>query len=534
MSIKPPYLALIKNNLQRFDIADHRLLGDAMFNLSQEQLKDLISDDGYGRVFSGFTPTWTAGTNTIDFTTGVAVNSDGELMVRDTAASHTITPVNSKVYGVYAVIEEIVDTALVSRRKWNGTVEVVDNSVPVKTFKKVSLGEVSDTFSGSFSVGSLFPAQVSSKTILPLAAVTVDSGGVKTFYDCRRMWAVNGNVQSSIGLAEETHNFAPADNETLGITGVRTFFRAVADRIKAITGKSNWWTSPAYNLQNLWDMLGTGGTGVRRIRTVAAYTDLVTLAASNGDFAYSTAQSSLYQFIEGSTVSLNGFRVVDHIRLGVGSDGRWVLLAHNITDVAGGFAGLDVLGVLSQTDVIKTSNIRDGSVTSEKTAVSARRIDGVIKILYVTATDVTFSLEVSSGLTGWSVVLAPLTQSYTVPPGYPGAGTVLTDIYGFSVRYTDVLTGLDVRAVRVEQYAYPLKVDGSGPTTPSAPQIANYGAAAGNSTGLGKSGSYSLGFDVLFQGSLNLARGLGVPVYNGYNTVLDGTYSYLPFSLFVY
>ena len=456
MAAKPPYLALIANNLQRFDIADHRLLGDAMFNLSQEQLKDLISDDGYGRVFSGFTPTWTAGTNTLDFTVGVAVNSDGELMVRDTAASRTITPVNGKVYGVYAVIEEIVDTALVSRRKWNGTVEVVDNSVPVKTFKKVSLGEVSDTFSSSFSVGSLFPEQVSSKTILPLAAVTVNGSGVKTFYDCRRMWAVDGNVQPSIGLPSELpHDFAEevVDPPTLGITGVRSFFRALADRVQAVTGEDLWWSNPPITLNALWAMLGTTGTGVKRVRTVtdtAALTALV--GAVDKDVVYSQAQNSLYQYSASSTATVAGIRVVS----GNGGTGRWFIHNRGATDVAYGYPGLGSDGALSKTDVVKTSNVQNLAITNDKLADSAinnskladsvKRKNILLKFEYVENSTVNVTVQSAYGVT--DVALQQVTQSINVDPSNPGSPTI-TNLIGVKVSYSSVVaaSGVSPRSI---------------------------------------------------------------------------------------
>lgn len=456
MTIKPPYLALIKNNLQRFDIADHRLLGDAMFNLSQEQLKDLISDDGYGRVFSGFTPTFD-GTSVITIAAGVAVNADGELLVLDTTKTRTLTPANSSVYGVYAVIEEAEGEAA-SRRKWNGTVEVLDNNVPVKTFKVVALGEVSDTFSSSFNISSLFgnPSIVGGKSILPLAAVTVNGSGVKTFYDCRRMWAVDGNVQPSIGLPSELpHDFAEevVDPPTLGITGVRSFFRALADRVQAVTGEDLWWSNPPITLNALWAMLGTTGTGVKRVRTVtdtAALTALV--GAVDKDVAYSQAQNSLYQYSASSTATVAGIRVVS----GNGGTGRWFIHNRGATDVAHGYPGLGSDGALSKTNVVKTSNVQDSAITNDKLADSAitnskladsvKRKNILLKFEYVENSTVNVTVQSAYGVA--DVALQQVTQSINVDPSNPGSPTI-TNLIGVKVSYSSVVaaSGVSPRSI---------------------------------------------------------------------------------------
>jgi hypothetical protein len=207
---------------------------------------------------------------------------------------------------------------------------------------------------------------VSGKTILPLAAVAVNGSNVKSFYDCRRMWAVNGNVNDTIGLPSELpHDFAEevVDPATLGITGVRSFFRALADRVQAVTGEDIWWSNPTFTLKALWAMLGTTGTGVKRVRTVADTAALTALVgAVDKDVAYSQAQNSLYQYSASSTATVAGIRVVS----GNGGTGRWFIHNRGATDVAHGYPGLGSDGALSKADVVKTDNVQDLAITSDK------------------------------------------------------------------------------------------------------------------------------------------------------------------------
>lgn len=297
MSTDNPLQPQIEQSLQRFDIADFDALTEWTKKYLNEHMKDLLLA-ALGRVFYGFKIV--AGSGALDIKISgeaLAVNAAGELLVRkstDGDSTLTLAGVAGNYY--VSMILQTPSTSTANRKKWDTGAEVTIN---VNTMRR----HVADFISPPPTASGLDMANFAAtyvdgdgvqRVTLPLAIVVNNGTSITAIHDCRRMFAVDGNINGSVtGLGTELpHDFAPTDAKTLGITSLRAHLVALADRIKTITGKSLWQTDPDATIASLLR------TGVKSVSysDVASITDHV-----NGDIVYATGTNALagfYRFVE--------------------------------------------------------------------------------------------------------------------------------------------------------------------------------------------------------------------------------------------
>lgn len=410
MATNKPLYPIIALPFQRFDIADHALLTKFTKDLTQEVLKDIVAE-GVGRVFSGFRITKTANNSvTLGAGEGVAVNASGELMVREASESSivkNIPAVASKAYPVYACLTEAV-ASTGTRRVWDGATQA--ETRPTVTIQKASVVDVEvgtpQDVAATYSM-SVFPSSsTGGRTVLPLAlVVTGTNTQISTVIDVRRMFAVNSATNTAgaavTGFSDPAHNFAPADSASLGITGVRTHLAALADRIKTLVGKSNWYDSPSVSLEALYDLYGTPDdehgieSGARRVRIVGPSFSILTgpvtgvrnlkryIPKQNGDLVLLLPEppqgGGLYRYDAASTATASGQSVIVPQTL-VGdrfptwaddATGRWVHVAADLGGVPYGLAALDGNAQFSGSGLVSSS------VTPDKIAQQVVAIGSV-------------------------------------------------------------------------------------------------------------------------------------------------------------
>lgn len=417
MSTSQLKFPFVSENLQRWDAADQSLLTDYTSALVRECLKDVAVGDALGRVFKGFQPVVNVPSKTVTLSgEGVAVDKDGNLLVATSSFSEIPSLAGlaaNKQFYVFAYAKPVIDTVNKADRKiWNtGTSTETQSSVPVFKNSVVKV-VVSDAYTitpnnvSGCPVSYVDPFDGLSYTTLPLASFNTDgSSGITAFRDIRKMFAIDGNAVAGVtGLETELpHNFTPADPKTQGVTSVRMAIRSLASVISKIIGndveENVWYNDPVIGLNQFRDeyvaLLGTTGTGVRRVRTVTDASALTALTGSvDKDVAYSQAQNSLYEYSSSSSAVVAGIRVVS----GNGGIGRWFLHNNGATDTAYGFPGLGSDGALSKTDVVKTANLQAGAVTGGKVAADTLPA----ATLTPEARASTFVLSATSSGTGWS------------------------------------------------------------------------------------------------------------------------------------
>lgn len=283
----------IKEALQRFDIADHTLLTDSIYGVAADLFSNSVLSSGVGRVMYGFKVASVSSTQAKISGAGLAATGYGDLLVRASGdADVTISGPTagggwaaSKQYPVYAYMQEQEVTPTVNRKKWDtGTDSEATVSVSVLK-KKVPLIYVGAAVTiGTIVMSTYFPATVVdtdgvTRRVLPLAVIeTNGSSQIASITDTRQMFAIDGNVSGTVtGLGSELpHNFAPTDTKTLGINSIRDHLKAIADRIKTITGESTWYADPDANIAAIVADLAA----VRRegITVAANYTALKAIA----------------------------------------------------------------------------------------------------------------------------------------------------------------------------------------------------------------------------------------------------------------
>ncbi len=294
-------------------IADHALITSALFALLQEAQKDVVVE-AVGRVFYGFKVTHSSNTVVVSGE-ALAINAAGELLIRAAAdgdfnASPSLSA--SKHYPVYAYIQEQAVTPTVNRKQWDtGTVAEDTVSVSVQKKKIVQTVVAAARSIATIDLSTYFPSTITDgggvvRTVLPLGVLVTDgSANIASIVDCRRMYAVNGNVNGAVtGLANELpHDFTGfSDSADLGIPGTRSFLKALASQTQKVLGRSTnfgWSDAPPASLEAIGDAFDGNYTK----------SGLAVTYSSGTTFNYSTGVAFAHAYlwsITGSSITVAG------------------------------------------------------------------------------------------------------------------------------------------------------------------------------------------------------------------------------------